>query len=803
MDSRERILAAGLAAVTLVWCITPVYSENIFWHLRNGEDILDTGTVRVVDPFTWTMRGREWIQQEWLAEVAFAAGWRAGGPLGLSIVKAAVVLAAVMMAAAAARRRGAGFAGIALVAVLWLAAAQARWFERPHIFTDMYFSAYLLILVKRPKPLIALAVFVPLQILWVNTHAGFMTGLFLLFLPALDLLWAKRIRDAAEWLSVPAAALLCSGVHPNGFRSLTYLPDFLRQPLFRESIREWWSPFDPRFGSAYLPVLLVSLVASSAILIASAARKGNGRRLPVSALVMLAGLAVASSFAARNAELLALAAISTLPALLGRVPWGVPASALCAAALIPPIFGLPREFGPPREFGLGIAWEIYPVGLADFIEHHGLYGKVFNTNEISGYIEYRFGERLPLYMDGRCLLYPQSFYADYLFLARAPDSLSANVQLGMIEESGIEIALYDWPEQRGSTANLLAELPGWEPVYWDRLTVAYARRDWLAGMGAESLSTGAADPLSAEDLLSRPLYMVHAGMMPELLTACGMEGWDAPGVVACCLAWRDGDEPLAGDLAGSLEDADLREEALAILSGEAGASGLSDTWPQLATLGVWVAASEGRFPEAASVAEESGDAVLASSILIHGGVEPSEMTGPPPPWVPDDAWRSYRAGTATPAEAAAVRASAAFAAGDAAMAVREARSPGPDDAGRPWSLSVRAMVLASAGHVEEGMALADSAAGLSSNPFTLLAAGRIRVTAGRADEAVRLFERAAVMAPQSGDAALELASARWESGLLAASVAEYTRAASLGVALPPSGISRLGWGTVLTAGGGS
>ena len=801
MSSGEKLLVAGLAAATMVWCITPVYSENIFWHLRNGEDILDTGEVRVEDPFTWTMHGREWIQQEWLAEVAFAAGWRAAGPLGLSIVKAAAVLAAVSMAAAAARRRGAGFSGIVLTAVFWLAVAQARWFERPHIFTDMFFAAYLLILSKRPKPVTAMAVFVPLQILWVNTHAGFVTGLFLLSLPALDLLAARRVREAAAWLPVPAAALLCSGVHPNGFRSLTYLPDFLRQPLFRESIREWWSPFDPRFGSAYLPALLVGLVAASAVLTVVAARRG--RRLPLSALVMLAALALASSFAARNAELLALAAISTLPALLGRVPRWAPASALCAAALVPPVFGLPREFGPPRRFGLGIEWEIYPVGLADFIEDHGLYGRVFNTNEISGYLEYRFGERLPLYMDGRCLLYPESFYAGYLLLAQAPDSLSASVQFRMLSADGIEMALYDWPEQRGSTANLLAEVPGWEPVYWDRLTVAYARSDWLEEMGAESLSTGPVDPLSAEDLLFRPLYLVHCGMMPELLRACGMEGWDAPAVLAGCLAWRSGDETLARDLAGSIGDEVLREEALAILSGEAGSAGVQDMWPQLATLDVWVAASEGRFAEAASAAMESGDGVLASSVLVLGGADPSELTGPPPPWVPDEAWRSYLEGAATPAEAAAVRASAAFAAGDASTAVLEARSPGPEDPGRPWSLSVRAMVLASAGLEEEALSLADSATGVSSNPFTLLAAGRIRMIAGRTDAAVRLFERAAAMAPRYGDAALELAAALWDSGLIAESMAEYSRAGSLGVSLPPSGTSRLGWGTVLTAGGGS
>ncbi len=572
MKTEGRLLLAALFVTVLAYCVTPVYSENIFWHLRNGEDILDSLTIRLEDPFTWTMRGCEWIQQEWLAEVFFALGWRAGGALGLTLVKTIAVLSAVGFAVGASLRRGATPAATALVSVLWLSAAQARWFERPHIFTDLFFALYLFILSKRPSLSRSLALFIPLQILWVNTHAGFLLGVFLLALPSADLMAGRRIREAMTWLLVPASALLASGVHPNGFRSILYLPGFLSEPVFRQSIREWWSPFDPRFGSLLLPSILVTLTLGGIVLLLAAHRRG--RRLPPSSLLLLAALTIASLFAARNAEILALASIATIPLLLARPDWRIPAALLCAAALVPPVFGPPREFGPNREFGLGMEWDIYPVGLADFIEENGLYGRVFNTNEISGYLEYRFGERLPLYMDGRCLLYPERFYSEYLLLAQAPDSLSAWLQLSILERRDIEIALYDWPEQKGSTANLLAEHPGWTPVYWDRLTVAYARFDYLDRAGLRSLSTGAADPLSSEDLLSRRLFMIDQGMMPGILTASSMDGWDVPAVIAGCMAWRAGEREEARTMALRVQDPAIRTEFLGILDGADSMSGL-------------------------------------------------------------------------------------------------------------------------------------------------------------------------------------------------------------------------------------
>lgn len=771
--------ATLLALAAISFCLTPVYSENLFWHLRNGEDILDTAEVRTTDPFTWTMRGEEWLQQEWLAEAAFAAAWRAAGAGGLMALKTAVVLATVLLAFAAASRRGAAPWTVLMASLLWLPLAQARWFERPHIFTDLFFALFLLLRPGSRRISTEVLIFTPLMVLWTNTHAGFLMGLALLGLPAVDRLVSGDLRGAAGRLIVPLAALLSTGVHPNGFRSLLYLPDFLSRPLFRASIREWWSPFDPRYGSVWLPAALVALTILSAALLA----RGRRRAAP-SDFVLLAALTASSVFASRNCELLALSSIVCTARLMGGVPRAAPALMAAAACAIPPLFGLPREFGPPRRFGTGIDWSIYPVGLADFLDRTGLRGRVFNTNEISGYLQYRFGEDLPLYMDGRCHLYPEDFYAEYLLLGAMPDSGPAAAQLAALEERGIDLALYGRTSLSGSSANLLAELPGWEPVYWDGLTLAYAREDLLARMGLESLSTGPADPLSPEFLMQRPLVEVPAAELPQLERASGMEGWDAPRLLTCCLLRRSGNWRGALAAAAAIEDPALRLDALT--AGFLPVDAPHRT-PQTLTLLAWRLAGEGRTAEAVEAALASGDTGLAGSLLLLAGDPDPALQ---PPWLPPGAWEGYLSGGAGPGESAAVEAAALLAAGDAPAAASRAQAGGR---GAPWTASCRAQVLASTGSLEEAARLADSAVAAAPNPFTLAARGRVEIMSGRPGGAVRWLAGALSMAPGASGIALDLAGALWDAGAVPDAAALYSSIERAGAGLPGYAATRLSW----------
>jgi len=795
--TEDRVLIAVLLTVCFLYCMTPVYSENLFWHMRNGEDILDSGRIRTVDDLTWTMRGRTWIQQEWLAEVAFAASWRIAGPSGLIALKSIVVLGGVALAAAAAMRRGARGSAVALTAVLWFSVTQARWFERPHIFTDLFFPLYLFLLAGRPRPFWKdLALFVPLQVLWVNTHAGFVMGPFLLALPALDALVRRDARRFAHSAGLAAAALAACGIHPNGYASLTYLPGFLSQPLFRDSIREWWSPFDPRYGTVRTAATLLVLGGASIAILALGRKRAAWS---LSGLVMIAVLFASSLFAARNIELLALASVVVVSPLLGRIPWPAPALLLAAAAAIPPLYGVPREFGPPRRFGPGMAWEIYPVGLADFLESHGLHGRVFNTNEISGYLEYRFGEDLPLYMDGRCLLYPQSFYAEYLLLAQSPDSSDAALQMEVVGARGFDLALFDWPSRAGSVAFLLAELPGWTPVYWDSLTIAYASRRWLDSTGNDSLAFDLVDPLAPEELLERPIDDIPARLLPEMERASGMAAdADLPAVVGCCLALRADDSAEAGRFRASISSAELREAVGMAMGADSSGQAAS---PQVRTILVWALVHDGRWEEAVEQATRSGDQQLADAVRILAPPSAGDLGIPgPPPGVPSEVFPGYLLGSMTHAESTSVRSAALFAAGMGAEASGLAGAVTSSGQAHPWALATAAVVLESCGHDRDAVSAAGRALSAGVTPLTLFAMGRVEALAGRYDSAVVWLRRASRMAPSAPMVRLELAADMWRSGNLQEAAEQYGLAGSLGAALPPSALRRMGWASVLSAG---
>ncbi len=790
-STADRLLIAGLLAACLLYCLTPVYSENLFWHLRNGEDILDTGSIRTEDPFTWTMHGHRWIQQEWLAEVAFAAAWRLGGAAGLTILKSAVVLGTAALATAASRRRGGTAPGIVLTSVLWLAVSQARWFERPHIFTDLFFSLYLFLLALDLGTAARWALFLPLQVLWVNTHAGFVMGVFLLAISPIGDALAGRWRKAFPGALLAVAALAASGIHPNGFGSLEYLPSFLAQPLFRDTIREWWSPFDPRYGTAGTASALLALSLASGIVLA----RRHGRRPSVADAAMLASLFVASVFAARNIELLAIAAIVVVPAHLPPVKKSLPVALLGLAAAIPFFMGLPREFGPPRKLGTGMAWEIYPVGLAGFLEEHSLYGRVFNTNEISGYLEYRFGTRLPLYMDGRCLLYPQDFYAEYLMLAQMPDSSLAALQLATIEDRDIELAFYDWPKASGSSAFLLAALPGWVPVYWDRLTVAYARMDLLERLGLEDLAFQLADPLSPAELLEQPPYSIPAGRGREMLRACSLGVFEPPRWIACCLLAREGRAEEALALAEASGDPESRRMLSAALSGEPAGK---DAPPQIAAIAVWIMARQGRFEEAEAQALSMGDSSLAAAVAIVGrGTPQASGVSSRLPWIPPGVLQDAEAGLLGRGDSIGLTAVCLHVSGMEDQAVLAARTCADTPGSRPWALAASALVLAFGGFVDEAAALSDSALSQGVTPTTLWARGLVEECAGRPGQACAFLERALRMSPGVGGIWLDLASCRWKAGDLRGSASAYIEASGTGVPLPASARSRLGWASVL------
>ncbi len=746
-----------LTLIAVLYSVTPIHNGNIFWHLRNGIDIVETGEIRTADPFTWTRHGAYWIQHEWLAEVALALSWIHIGEAGPVLLKALFIGLSIFFVFKASVKNGAD-PGLAFVfGALWLTLAQPRWIARPHFFSIFFFSLYLYILsFKFKKPWKLALILLPAQILWVNVHAGFVMGLFLASVPAMTRLLSGRFKEFGKWLLPPVALLFASGIHPNGFRTLEYLPAFLAQPLFKQSIREWWSPFDPRYApekAISRTALLFSFltISTTALLVRFSKGIDRGKLLALSMLV------VATVFAARNGELLAPAMLAWIPAMLTlKVPVRISYFAALILIIIPFTYGVPREIGPPRELGAHVDWTVYPVQLANLLDEHPALlenAVLFNTNEISGYLEYRFGERFPLFVDGRCLLFPEAFHWDYLMITEAPGEGFRPLQYNLFHRYGFNLLIYN-TRNPYSSVYLAAKLPEWVPIHIDGLTSTYASWDLLRETELESLAFRYFDPLDPSEFLTTPLYLIPASSLNELKRQRDQTGTEILDVAIESLHFR--------------QDSSFSS----VTTYNPGA------WAY--TLDCWNSCRAGDLESAAASAELAGDPALqaAVSYLLTGELQTGEgiigITSDiiPSQWVERTTLISALWVTGQQTEALSMA--------DSSM-----------DSLPPWGIAQCAWLYSLSGCQEHAEELTELALSQAQGPVVTEKAARVFRTGRDYLQAVEFCRRTLAMSPAFAEARLVLAGSLWELSRIEEAGVEYRWFEEAGISLPEYARERL------------
>ena len=79
-----------IGAIVLALASMTTADPDLWGHVRFGLDIIRDRHVHTSDPYSFTS-DRRWINHEWLAEVVFAAAFRAGGTTGLVLLKLLLV----------------------------------------------------------------------------------------------------------------------------------------------------------------------------------------------------------------------------------------------------------------------------------------------------------------------------------------------------------------------------------------------------------------------------------------------------------------------------------------------------------------------------------------------------------------------------------------------------------------------------------------------------------------------------------------------------------------------------------------
>jgi hypothetical protein len=310
------ILLFGLLAMTARNALDP----DLWWHLRTGQWIVETGHVPHFDPFSFTRAGHAWVSHEWLSEVVFYELWKRGGPSALIVFSAIVSTAGFMLLYLRCPQSAGTRHWAAAATALGALACAPSWGTRPQMFTFILASLLLWLVERgehRPKLLFWIP---PLFLLWLNLHAGFALAPALLIAYAIGLImetalgntpWREARPILLRLFLLLLACFALVPLNPNGAQLYRYPFDTLRSAEMRSLIGEWHSP-DFHQG-LYRPFLLVCLLLLTAL--ASSRSRPRGRMI-----IPLLLTAFAALDAVRHIPIFVLLAIPVIAAALPVAP---------------------------------------------------------------------------------------------------------------------------------------------------------------------------------------------------------------------------------------------------------------------------------------------------------------------------------------------------------------------------------------------------------------------------------------------------------------------------------------------------
>lgn len=483
------VILAFFVAALLPRATWPLVDPDVWWHIRAGREVLDTGRVPAVDTWSLTAAGHPWTSQDWLANVGLAIGhgFGAWGDAALSLLFALIAVAAfwILWRAAGIRSPGIGW----LSRVAWLSVglllAGPTLGVRVQV-VDLLLAALVIAVLwsfladRRPAWLMALPL---IAVAWVNLHAGwpllFLLGGAILVGEGVDRTLRRRLtvlepRELA-WLG---GALLLAGValvvNPSTVQIYRYPLDTLALGTLKAAVGEWQpARLDSLFGWLWLGFVLLAVLPTLAL---------RWRRIPLADALILVGLTAMAGMAVRFLLVLgpiggAIVAVHLAPAIsatrLGSVMaphlqrLSRPRSGLvypCVAAFLLAMgLGLAAFRASPASQAAEVAVE-QPVAAVEWLLRNHPGERVFNRYEWGGYLGLRRPDA-PIYIDGRADVYGDAVIAEYVRTI----GLSVDPQ-STFDRYGIDHVLFPADTPLGGWLDASAS---WERAYHDEVATVW------------------------------------------------------------------------------------------------------------------------------------------------------------------------------------------------------------------------------------------------------------------------------------------------------------------------------------------
>jgi hypothetical protein len=243
---REALLfpVVALFLIALAGNLPRELFQDSWLTIVGGREVVQHGLPSHDTLAIWT-QGREWIDQQWLAQLLFYGLYAFGG---IKLALALHVLAAggaFVLAVVVARWRGGSTRSVCWIAVpTYVLLTWGSWNARAQSLALLLFVLLIALLIRDAHSPSRRVFFVlPLLVLWANIHGTALSGAGLVALWGLTYAIERRKQPLREW--APRSALLvvapfaCILVSPYAASLPRYYETMLFNSGFREFVTEW------------------------------------------------------------------------------------------------------------------------------------------------------------------------------------------------------------------------------------------------------------------------------------------------------------------------------------------------------------------------------------------------------------------------------------------------------------------------------------------------------------------------------------------------------------------------------------
>jgi hypothetical protein len=404
----RRVAAAGvLFGVLLIgaWQLTgrPFIDHDIYHQITLWRDALMLGRMPREDLHSFVPTIRPSIHYEWgTGTVLYYITTQLGAP-GIALLRAVLLSAITLVCARRARRGGASWPVLAAAAPLFFQLIGPSLSPvRAQMFTMLLVAIQFLMLdADRRGSRRWMAAWVPMYILWLNLHGGFILGPVLLGAHWLEQLVRTR---SAQWhlIAVGLLAIPLTLINPYG---LEYLPFMWRAlGMARPMLAEW----GPLWND---PSELATFLLAAGMALYAVWRRGVASTPGV---LVVGAIGIQALLHIRHVPLFAVAWCCTAPAWLSGTPlgdifqrtWRARPWLWGACFAIMGIFLLPMVRPSAWAVRLPVSPEdhyrvMMPVGAVSYLHETGFAGRLMTPFQGSSYIPWHLPATVRIGIDSR------------------------------------------------------------------------------------------------------------------------------------------------------------------------------------------------------------------------------------------------------------------------------------------------------------------------------------------------------------------------------------------------------------------